>query len=414
MIYVILIQAAIIMLLWRNYREKDAYIDDLTGYINRIVNLDNIQIPKSTNSQFEKINQSLQVISTKLRSDEEIILDGNTIISSVLSSVSNGLVAIDAEENIIFINSFALDIFDLQLNMGDKIFYAMKDNERVNFIKGLLYNYKEPQKYKIGENFYNFTMTEIENEKTKDKIGKLITITDLTSIIQTENMRRDFVSNVSHELKTPLTSINGFVETLTANPDVDPQVRQRFLNIIGKEANRLKELIDDILLLSFVEQNKKRDKKKLNLNEFFIALLDKMSSLSDLKHINIELNLIEEDPWVFAHEDYLTSIFVNIIDNSIKYSNENTRIDIGLSKTKDHFTVTVKDQGRGIGQEDLPRVFERFYRTDKARSQTEKGTGLGLAIVKHMVKDLDGSITLDSKLGEGTIVSIDFPQIEKV
>lgn len=414
MIYVILIQAAIIMLLWRNYREKDAYIDDLTGYINRIVNLDNIQIPKSTNSQFEKINQSLQVISTKLRSDEEIILDGNTIISSVLSSVSNGLVAIDAEENIIFINSFALDIFDLQLNMGDKIFYAMKDNERVNFIKGLLYNYKEPHKYKIGENFYNFTMTEIENEKTKDKIGKLITITDLTSIIQTENMRRDFVSNVSHELKTPLTSINGFVETLTANPDVDPQVRQRFLNIIGKEANRLKELIDDILLLSFVEQNKKRDKKKLNLNEFFIALLDKMSSLSDLKHINIELNLIEEDPWVFAHEDYLTSIFVNIIDNSIKYSNENTRIDIGLSKTKDHFTVTVKDQGRGIGQEDLPRVFERFYRTDKARSQTEKGTGLGLAIVKHMVKDLDGSITLDSKLGEGTIVSIDFPQIEKV
>ena len=242
-------------------------------------------------------------------------------------------------------------------------------------------------------------------------IGSIINIEDITELVKLENMRRDFVANVSHELKTPLTSITGFVETLKINDDIDKDTRNHFLDIIEKESNRLKGLIEDILLLSSIENGQDLSYEQVKLFDVFKEVYEITQYIASSKNITVSYNFEDKDVHILADRDNVKKIFLNLVDNGIKYTPENGRIEVlqHYDENKQNIILEFKDNGIGIPKESLNRIFERFYRVDKARSRDIGGTGLGLAITKHMVKSLGGTIEVESILGVGSDFIVTIP-----
>lgn len=394
------------------------YINHINKYLNRLMNISkkikennyNVRLEKKSIGKYTLIGEVLVDLAKVVQSETVKNSENNSRIEAVLSTVPNGLLAIDIEENVIFINDKAKEIFGIEADIvGKKIFLNLKNIELANIVKSLIYNYNEPIRYSMSKKHYEFDIENIKDSRDNSVMGKLINITDLTSIINIENIRREFVSNVTHELKTPLTSISGFVETLKANDNIPRETQYKFLNIIEEETIRLNELIDDVLTLSFIEQNLDINLERINLVKVLEDTIFKLENIAKVKSINLELITKEKNIFIQSNKYSLTMIFINIIDNSIKYSNEGQDIKIEIISDHEKVIVTVSDQGKGIAEEELPRIFERFYRVDKARTKKEKGTGLGLAIVKHLTKAIGGEINLQSKLGEGTKFSVILP-----
>ena len=236
---------------------------------------------------------------------------------------------------------------------------------------------------------------------TKNQIGIVIAIQDITDIKRLENMRSEFVANVSHELKTPLTSIKGFSETLRYVDD--SETKNKFLNIIDKEAERLTNLINDILILSNIENLHKMENGNFSPKEVIENIIDIVRKQAEKKQINIEF-INEFSDEIIGSKDKFHQLALNLIENAIKYSNENGNVKVLITFNNGYFIFKVSDDGIGIPQNDIPRIFERFYRVDKSRST--RGTGLGLAIVKHIVKLFNGDITVQSKLGVGSVFTV--------
>jgi len=225
-------------------------------------------------------------------------------------------------------------------------------------------------------------------------------------------MRRDFVANVSHEIKTPLTAIKGFVETLHQKTVETPEEAERFLGIISKHVDRLNTIIEDLLMLSRIENEGERgdiQREKTRLRDIFQNAVQICRPQADEKRIRIEL---EGDEGFAAMVDpiLLEQAVVNLLDNAVKYSEPQKTVRI-LARAVDHeIQIQVQDHGIGIEKKHLPRLFERFYRVDKARSRALGGTGLGLAIVKHIAQAHGGQVTVESNLGEGSLFTIHLPR----
>ena len=217
------------------------------------------------------------------------------------------------------------------------------------------------------------------------------------------------MANVSHELKTPITSIKGFVETLKMTDNLDDDTKNRFLTIIENEATRLTRLIDDILLLSTIENKTKKKVEKVDLFEVFEEVHEVVNYIAKKKNIKVKYEFKNKDIDLWEYSGYIRQILLNIISNAIKYTGENGSVNIKQYIKAKKVFIEVKDNGIGIPQEDIDRIFERFYRVDKARSRSVGGTGLGLAITKHMIKALNGNIKVESELGLGSKFIIELP-----
>jgi two-component system phosphate regulon sensor histidine kinase PhoR len=226
-----------------------------------------------------------------------------------------------------------------------------------------------------------------------------------------ENVRRDFVANVSHELKTPITAIKGFVETLQEGAIADPENATQFLEIMMRQADRLNDIIDDLLILARIEQDS--DQQELPLTEMSLATvieaaIQACSKLAAEKHLHIEHNC----PYTLAapiNAPLLEQALINLLTNAIKYSQEQGKILIEVNRSDNSITISVRDWGCGIDKIHLPRLFERFYRADRARSRKLGGTGLGLAIVKHIAQAHGGEVTVTSTPGAGSTFSLQIP-----
>ena len=246
---------------------------------------------------------------------------------------------------------------------------------------------------------------EIVNDENAH-IGKVAVVQDITDIKKLENMRSNFVANVSHELKTPLTSIKGFAETLKYVEDENKRIQ--FLNIIDDEAERLTRLINDILTLSDIEAQKEQKNVQFNLSEVIENVYDLMKNTADKK--NITLTILENHSiYLNGDKDKFKQMLINLVDNAIKYSEDKDSVFVGSKKVQDNCIIWVEDTGTGIPKKHLQRLFERFYRVDKARSRAKGGTGLGLAIVKHIVMNFNGTIEVESVEGEGSKFIINIP-----
>jgi len=241
-------------------------------------------------------------------------------------------------------------------------------------------------------------------------MGVVVVLHGLTAIRRLEKMRTAFVANVSHELKTPVTSLRGFAETLLEGNVDDPEMRREFLGIIQAESLRLERLIGDLLDLSRIES------RKMSLDLERIGVRDLIQTVSKTVEDGMKKNEltfrieVEENFQVQVDKDRFSQILINLLSNSMAYTPRGGEVIVSAGKEKDHWWIRVADTGIGIPEEDVSRIFERFYRVDKARSRESGGTGLGLAIVKHLVEAHEGKIHVDSQVGEGTAITLSFPR----
>ena len=310
--------------------------------------------------------------------------------------MESGVIAVDGDDTVITINPYAKRVFGIRRDIsGEKISKYIKDYDINTFLNEEDDSEKEVKILHPVERELRIKKASIIDGI--DRIGKVIAVQDISDIKRLENMRSQFVANVSHELKTPLTSIKGFTETLKYVED--EETRKKFLDIIEKEADRLGRLINDILILSKIESDISGEEDEFLPNKVIDDVINMVRVLADNKNITIELDERNYD-LLFGDKDRFLQLVLNIVENSIKYSNEGSTVKISSFTKGDNYNLIVEDNGIGIPKEDIPRIFERFYRVDKARKSG--GTGLGLAIVKHIVKTFNGNIKVESVLGVGS------------
>ncbi|MCI6738548.1 MAG: cell wall metabolism sensor histidine kinase WalK, partial [Intestinibacter sp.] len=354
------------------------------------------EFAKNFNSMIDTINSTIKDITNK-----------NIQLKSIMQSVSHGILAIDTKGRILLINELAKKMVEgdeLILPEGKSIRQFIKNK---TVLESILYNMSSENSVVVQKNIskdiiYKIKIDPVYFKNTDAVIGFIINIEDVTDYVKLENMRKQFVANVSHELKTPLTSIKGFVETLKMTENLDVDTKNRFLGIIENETTRLSRLIDDILLLSTVENKVKKKVEKVDLFEIFEEVHEIVGYIAKNKNIKIDYQFENEDVDLWEYSGYIRQILLNIIENAIKYTGQNGNVKVRQYVKQDKVFIEIQDNGIGIPKEDIDRVFERFYRVDKARSRSVGGTGLGLAITKHMVKALNGNIKLESELGVGS------------
>ena len=248
----------------------------------------------------------------------------------------------------------------------------------------------------------------ISEDSRQDDSTFLMLLDDVTELRRLETVRRDFVANVSHELRTPLASIRAMAETLQDGAIHDGEVAERFVNIIVGEVERLTRILEDLLILSRAE-SKAPERNIFPLNTLIQEVLERFQSQAEKARVRTAAHL--SAPLIAdANRDQIEQVLINLLDNAINYTPSGGRVDVRAEASGNLLTVYVSDTGIGIMSQDLPRVFERFYRVDKARSRQSGGTGLGLAIVKHIVETHGGSVTVQSEYGRGTTFTFTLPR----
>lgn len=363
-----------------------------------------------------ELAKSIDFMASSLKDKINSINDKNTKMEAILSSVINGIIAVDTNNRILFINPMAIKMLDIREEevSGKHLLRVIRNNKIDNLIRSVLenksftdtelsLNYPEEKIYKLFTN-------PIKYPDSERIIGIIIILQDITEIRKLEGMRSEFVANVTHELKTPLTSIKGFVETLKNGAVEDPDTSMRFLNIIEDEADRLHRLISDILSLSELESRKvKLNEEKIDTRKVLSEVVSMLQNQAEAKHIALTDKISAEVYDLKGESDKLKQMLINLVDNAIKYTPENGKVDVSAYNEGNNVLIKIKDNGIGISKEHIPRLFERFYRIDKARSRKVGGTGLGLAIVKHIVMQFEGKIEVNSEEGKGTEFTVTIP-----
>ncbi|MEQ8153468.1 MAG: ATP-binding protein [Clostridiaceae bacterium] len=335
------------------------------------------------------------------------VVEKQNRLEAILTSMDSGVIAVDKNHHILMINPYAKNIFGIEKDIvGDLLLDHIRD-----FEVDLIFEEKEKR---INEVKIIWPRERILRIRTADLIngsqfiGTVAVLQDITDIRRLENMRSEFVANVSHELKTPLTSIKGFAETLKYVKD--EKTRMKFLDIINDEADRLTRLINDILTLSNIEQKNDIKKEKFKPKEVIEDVTLLMKNLADTKKIKLSISNISEES-LYGSRDGFKQMYINLLENAIKYSEEGDNVSCRSYNEKGFYYLEVEDTGCGIPENEIPRIFERFYRVDKARSRAKGGTGLGLAIVKHIVKGMNGTIDVKSEISKGTKFTVKFKHL---
>ena len=328
----------------------------------------------------------------------------------ILEHMADGVIAFSIDRQVIHMNKSAMRLLsiDKKFDSFEKIINNLKislDFDKIMYMP----NYKTIAVEAVVKNTaLNIVFVPFFSEKLKP-MGVIMLIRNITERVRLDNMRKEFVANVSHELKTPLTSIKGYSETMMAG-DLTYQEIMRFSKVINQEANRMDRLVADLLKLSrFDYQKVTWNKTMFSLVDLTKNVVEKMQYLAQEKNHKLEFVVTVEPPRVYADKAAIEQVIMNIISNSIKYTKDGGEITVYVGSINSNVYIKVKDNGIGIPKQDLNRIFERFYRVDKARSRKMGGTGLGLSIVKEMVDGNDGTIEILSEVDKGTEVIITLP-----
>ena len=362
------------------------------------------------NKMADQLHERILTI-TRQRNEQEAILAGMT----------DGVIVIDLSEHIIFVNNAAGGMFGIDLHAvpGRFLSEVIPKSAIRGFAKEVLTNAKEIERdFSIalgGDGKQNFRFLQAHGTVLRDTggamFGAVIVVSDVTRLRRLEQVRKDFAANVSHELRTPLTTIKGFVETLQTGGLEVKDKAQRFLDIIAAQVERLSSIIDDLMTLTLIEREE--EAKTLALEDLPVfesvkAAARHYEAQAGAKQIAI---VVKGESTVIAsiNAPLIEQAVGNLIDNAIKYSGSGTMVEVSLSMKNSECVISVKDQGQGIPREHLDRLFERFYRVDKARSRKLGGTGLGLSIVKHIIGAHKGTVLVESTVGKGSTFSIVLP-----
>ncbi len=376
-----------------------------------------LSVPRT--EEFAVVAESLNHMASELDDKLRTLTQERNEREAVLSSMVEGVLAVDTEERVIAVNAAAARLLDtVPLEAEGRSIQEVVRNPDLQRVVAETLRGQSPVEadvvVRVGAEDRdlqaNGTLLHADHD-TESVVGAVVVLNDVTRLKRLEAVRRDFVANVSHELKTPVTSIKGFAETLEQGALDDPEAAQRFVRIIAGQADRLNSIIEDLLALSTMEQSLDSPLLQLeqaDLCDVVAVALGVCGPKAATKHVELR----ETCPGRLlapVNPPLLEQAVVNLVDNAVKYSPEGSTVDIVLEETSDEIVISVVDRGQGVAREHLPRLFERFYRVDKARSRDLGGTGLGLAIVKHIAQVHGGRVSVDSVVGRGSTFRIHLP-----
>lgn len=401
-------------------------LERMTSAAKRMADMDyGIRVPAEGKDEVSELARALNAMAASLQSHVNEIRQNELRLQSVLDNMTSGVVMIDTDGRITLYNRGAERLLGstAKERVGRSYTEAKQQYELLQLVREALQDH-EPRHEELTVYFPEERLLELNlvpmRMNEHEEPGLLLVLQDVTAIRRLERMRSEFVANVSHELKTPVAAVKGFAETLLAGAMNDPETAQSFLTIIHDESERLNRLIGDILELSKIESRRSPLQfSPVDLHAFLERLIEFMSTEATKKNIKLDLE-VEEGLFVEADEDRLGQIILNLLQNGINYTPDGGMVKVHAELLEgsdpegadDRVRITVSDTGIGIPKKDLPRIFERFYRVDKARSRSSGGTGLGLSIVKHLAELHHGSIRVESTVGVGSRFILELPLLQ--
>ncbi len=378
-----------------------------------------VRIPEPQHGIVRDLAVAVNSMAEQLKTQLDMVTSQKNEREAIFSSMRDAIIAIDGQGHVTAFNTSAQTMLSLPDNAkGRPLCEVIRKAFLIDFSDTLL---SEPQSAveefselnQDGEKIYFQVKGTPLYGKNENGLGALLVVSDITEQHNAESFRRDFVANVSHEIRTPLSALASAAENLTSDIADDPERASRLMNIIDRNSTRLKLLVDDVLSLAAIENL--RSAKVIKQDKILIRNVIEVAALvcapkAESKNITITFNA-ECNYCVAGDNNLLEQVFINLIDNAIKYSNANSTVEISFESRRGLCIINVRDQGFGIAAEHLPRLFERFYRVDKARSRQLGGTGLGLAIVKHIVKLHKGTVSVTSIEGQGSVFTVSLPAV---
>ena len=373
-----------------------------------------------SDDELGQLGQAINDLSFKIKEAQESTESERQRLDSVLRHMSDVVIATDRRGRIVIMNTAALDILNLKSEkvIGIPLLEILPLEERVTFRELL-----ETQQERLihleedGEDSMIQCEFSVIQRESGFISGLVCVLTDVTEQQKIERERRNFVSNVSHELRTPLTSIKSYTEALVDGAWENKEIAPGFLNVIETETDRMMRMITDLLNLSRMDQNRfGLEKEFINMNELVVHIVNRFEMVLQSepyrdKNYRILTDITQRDLWVELDQDKITQVLDNIINNAIKYSPDGGRIIVRLMETHTDIIVSVSDEGLGIARKDIPHLFDRFYRVDKARSRAMGGSGLGLAIAQEVVQLHGGKIWVNSIENKGSTFFVSLPYI---
>ncbi|MYL50337.1 PAS domain-containing protein [Halobacillus litoralis] len=363
-----------------------------------------------------QLSQSINILARNLQEMTSTKGMQENQLEAVINNMGNGLVLIDEKGYILLLNRAFLETFKGEQNdFIGHLYHDAIPYTTIHETVQKIYMFEETVSetfvlpVNIDRKHLEVTGAPIFSEDRKWR-GVVLVFHDISELKQLEQMRKDFVANVSHELKTPITSIRGFSETLLDGAMKDEKMLEQFLQIILKESGRLQSLIQDLLELSKLE----RDDFLLNVEQIEVQrllndLLPIVEQHAEQRQVKLHAS-VQGNTWIQGDSSRLKQVFMNLLTNAINYSGDEGEVTLEFQESENHVTIKISDNGVGIPEEEISRIFERFYRVDKARSRNSGGTGLGLAIVKHIVEAHEGTIHVESEVDVGTAFYVELPK----
>jgi two-component system, OmpR family, phosphate regulon sensor histidine kinase PhoR len=397
---------------WRPLRRLQRLLDRMAG--GETVKSCFIDSPR----WFHGMERDLEKLSKRLRDQQQIFNEAEFNIHAILSSMAEGVMVVDAQHRILLVNDELNKLFDLKQDPTHRTALEALREADVELILRETLQKGQPVAREVtlvtvqseGQSLeVQINTVPVRNEAGVIQ-GVVAVFHDISRVKQLESVRREFVSNVSHELRTPLSIFRGYLETLLDNPGLPPEDVSRILDTMRRHSDRLNALVEDLLTLTRLESRKEQlQPMALKLDEFVAQILRDYKSKIENEKAEVTVQIPADLPVLMADPRRLEQVLINLLDNSLVYSKPPKRIEIGAEADGKEVLLRVRDNGIGIPTADLPRIFERFYRVDKARSREKGGTGLGLSIVKHIAQLHGGSVMAESEFGHWTQITVRLP-----
>jgi two-component system phosphate regulon sensor histidine kinase PhoR len=369
----------------------------------------------NSNDEIGDLAKSFNDMSEQIRSRIDEIITGKSRFEAVLLNMFDGVMVVDSKGIILLMNPSLMSALMVSDNpAGKKPVEVLRNVDVQEMTDSVLKLSEGVESREItllldGEKTFFVHGTPVLRAGSTE--GAVLVFHDITELRRLENIRKDFVANVSHELRTPVANIQGYAETLLEGALDEKKHAEEFIRIIHSGADRLAKLIEDLLSLSGIESGKVIAKPKpCSIHPIIKKVVSGLERQAKEKGINIEVSIPDDVPQIMADEMRISQVLLNLIDNAIKYSDKDSNVNIAVFNEAECVKVSVNDNGIGIPEKDLPRIFERFYRVDKARSRELGGTGLGLSIVKHIIQEHGGDVSVESTIGKGSRFTFTVPK----
>ena len=382
----------------------------------------NREIQANSKDELGSLSKAIGEMGIQLRDKIEEISKEKDYLQTILKGMMEGVLIVDGRGRILMVNDALRNLLSLSSDVADKMpLEVIRNAELEGAIRKVIEDGKGKSfeltlQYPGGKtlevNVVGIYSSPEESVKGNERIrGAIAVFHDITRLKELEKIRQDFVANVSHELRTPLTTIKGYAETLLEGA-LKEEVAFQFVQVIKRHTDRLTKIVEDLLMLSKIESKEFRLKMEvISLQDLIDDVIDFVKEPAEKKKISISRNEIPSSLALEADRNYLEQVLTNLLDNAIKYTPEGGRVTISaIEKDRGEIQFSIEDNGIGIPREDIPRIFERFYRVDKGRSQELGGTGLGLSIVKHLVQAHGGKVWVESQLGKGSTFYFTLPK----